>query len=63
MITNDVAQWQTAEHMDTLQAFELFAEELPAQTDFADVCTVATISTIACSCGVSTVATTSSHCF
>ena len=43
---------------DNLQAFELFAEELPEQTDFA-ASTLACFSTGACSCVFSTAGTLS----
>lgn len=62
MTKNEAAQANGVNNTEAPHAFELFAEELPAQTDFADVCTIATIATIACSCGVSTISTSSTRC-
>jgi hypothetical protein len=44
---------------DNLEAFELFAEELPEQTDFAIPSTLACFSTGACTCAFSTAGTLS----
>ena len=43
--------------VESLQAFELFAEELPAQTDFTTLSTLCCFSTGACSCVFSTAGT------
>ena len=42
---------------ESLEAFELFAEELPEQTDFAIPSTLACLSTGACTCAFSTLGT------
>lgn len=44
---------------ENLEAFELFAEELPEQTDFAIPSTLACFSTGACTCAFSTAGTLS----
>lgn len=44
---------------ENLEAFELFAEELPEQTDFAIPSTLACFSTGACTCAFSTLGTLS----
>ncbi len=47
---HDTAELNTRKPLETLQAFELFAEELPTQVDFLHLSTVATISCTAPSC-------------
>jgi hypothetical protein len=60
MSTNagDTTYSPTREQVDNLQAFELFAEELPELHDFS-ASTIACISTGACSCVFSTAGTLS----
>lgn len=48
-----------SEQIESLEAFELFAEELPEQTDFLMPSTFACVSTGACSCVYSTAGTLS----
>jgi hypothetical protein len=43
--------------VENVESFELFAEELPEQTDFAYPSTLACFSTGACSCVFSTLGT------
>lgn len=54
---NGTTQTQVNQPITSLQAFELFAEELPAQTDFTVLSTIACVSTGACSCVFSTAGT------
>ena len=59
MKTSGTTQNRSDQPLDSLQAFELFAEELPAQTDSSTLSTIACISTGACSCVFSTAGTVS----
>ncbi len=54
MTTNQNRTTETEEQAVSLQAFELFAEELPEQTDFTTLSTLCCFSTGACSCVFST---------